>query len=83
VLFAACCNGCSLHSRSCHSSMYYCNDSSVLVGPEMANVKVAKIFDALDLVSVCKREIVEHAIAHAIGQGLDSLMECCKVFENK
>ena len=55
------------------------NDSSVLEGPEMAKLKVAKIFDALDLVAVCKREIVEHAI----GQGPDSLMECCKVFENK
>ena len=30
---------------------------------------------------MCKRELVEHTIAHAIGQGLDSLMECCKVFE--
>ncbi|DBA79289.1 TPA: hypothetical protein ACH3X2_007819 [Trebouxia sp. C0005] len=58
-------------------------DSIVLEGPEMATLKVAKISDALDFVPVCKREVVEHTIAHAIGQGLDSLMECCKVFENK
>ncbi len=58
-------------------------DSIVLEGPEMATLKVAKISDALDFVPVCKREVVERTIAHAIGQGLDSLMECCKVFENK
>ena len=57
------------------------DDSIILEGPEMANLKVGKISDALDLVPVCKRELVEHTIAHAIGQGLDSLMECCKVFE--
>ena len=51
------------------------NDSSVLEGPEMAKLKVAKIVDALDLVPAWKRGIVEHAIAHAIGQGLDSLMD--------
>ena len=59
------------------------DDSIILEGPEMANLKVTKISDALDLVPVCKRELVEHTIAHAIGQGLDSLMECCKVFESK
>ncbi len=59
------------------------DDSIILEGPEMANLKVAKISDALDLVPVCKRELVEHTIGHAIGQGLDSLMECCKVFESK
>jgi len=58
------------------------NDFTVLEGPEMAELKVANIFDALDLVPVCKTQIVEIALAHATGQGLDDLMECCKVFEN-
>jgi len=57
----------------------------VLEGPEMAklSLKVAKISAALDLVPVSNRQLVEHAVAHAIGQGLDSVMECCKLFETK
>ena len=45
-------------------------------GPEMAklSLKMQKIFDALDLVPVSKRDCVEHAVANALGQGLDKLM---------
>jgi len=61
------------------------DDFVVPEGPQMAklSLKVTKISDALDLVPLSKREFVEHAVAHAIGQGLDSVMECCKVFEIK
>ena len=54
-------------------------------GPRMAklSMKVQEISDALDLVPVSKRDCVEHAVAHAIGQGLDKLMECCQAFESK
>ena len=45
--------------------------------------KVTKISAALDLVPVSKRQLVEHAVAHAIGQGLDSVMDCCTEFETK
>ena len=58
------------------------DDFIVLESPQMAkmSLKVANISDALDLV---KREHVEHAVAHAIGQGLDSLMKCCQILDNK
>ena len=46
-------------------------------------LKVQEISDALDLVLVSKRDFVEHAVADAIGQGLDRLVACFKVFENK
>ena len=54
-------------------------------GPRMAklSMKVQEISDALDLVPVSKRDCVEHAVAHAIGQGLDKLVECCQAFESK
>ena len=57
----------------------------VLEGPQMAklSLKVANISDALDLVPVSKRAYVEHAVGHAVRQGLDSWMECCQVFDNK
>ena len=43
--------------------------------PQMARLshKVQEISDALDLVPVSKRYCVEHAVANAIGQGLDRL----------
>ena len=47
------------------------------------SMKVQEISDALDLVPVSKRDCVEHAVAHAIGQGLDKLMECWQAFESK
>ncbi len=61
------------------------DDFIVLESPHMAklSLKVANISDALDLVPVSKRQDVEHAVAHAIGQGLNSLMECCQLFETK
>ncbi len=54
-------------------------------GPELAklSLKVTKISAALDLVPVSKRQLVEQAVAYATGQGLDSVMECCKDFETK
>ena len=36
-----------------------------------------------ELVPVSKRDCVEHAVADAIGQGLDRLLECFQVFEEK
>ena len=36
-------------------------------------LKVQELSDALDLVPVSKRDCVEHAVADAIGQGLDKL----------
>ncbi len=54
-------------------------------GPGMAklSLKLTKISAVLDLVPVSKRQLVEQAVGHAIGQGLDSVMECCKDFETK
>ena len=46
-------------------------------------LKVQEISDVLDLVPVSKRDFVEHAVADAIGQGLDRLVACFQVFENK
>ena len=60
-------------------------DFVICEGPEMAklSLKVQKISDALDLVPVSKRDCVEHAVANAIGQGLDKLLECFLTFEDK
>ena len=44
-------------------------------------IKMQEISDALDLVS--ERDCVEYAVAHAIGQGLDRLIECFQGFESK
>ncbi len=56
-----------------------------LEGPQMAklSLKAANISDALDLGPVSEREHVEHAVAHAMGQGLDSLLKCCQSFDDK
>ena len=53
--------------------------------PEMAelSLEVQKISDALDLVPVSKRDCVEHAVANALGEGLDRLIECFQAFESK
>ena len=53
--------------------------------PEVAklSLKVQKISDALDLVPVSKRDCVEHAVANALGEGLDRLVECFQAFESK
>ncbi len=58
------------------------DDFIALEGPKMP-LKVQEISDALDLVPVSKRDCVEHAVADAIGQGLDRLLECFQVFEDK
>ena len=60
-------------------------DFVICEGPEMAklSLKVQKISDALDLVPVSKRDCVEHAVANAIGQGLDKLLVCFSTFEDK
>ncbi len=47
------------------------------------SLQVAEISDAVGLVPVSKRQRVERAIAHVVGQGLDRFMECCRVFETK
>ena len=61
------------------------DDFVILEGPQMPklSLKMQQISDALDLVPVSKRDCVEHAIANAIGQGLDRLMECLQAFESK
>ncbi len=46
-------------------------------------IKMQENSDALDLVPVSQRECVEFAVANAIGQGLDKLMECCQVCKSK
>ena len=58
------------------------DDFIALKGLKMP-LKVQEISDALDLVPVSKRGCVEHAVADAIGQGLDChrLVECFQVFE--
>ena len=58
------------------------DDFIALEGPKRP-LKVQEISDALDLVPVSKRDCVEHVVADAIGQGLDRLVECFQVFENK
>ena len=58
------------------------DDFIALEGPKMP-LKVQELSDALDLVPVSKRDCVEHAVADAIGQGLDRLLECFQVFEEK
>ena len=60
-------------------------DFVICEGPEMAklSLKMQQISDALDLVPVSKRDCVEHAVASAIGQGLDRLMECLQAFKSK
>lgn len=59
------------------------DDFVVLEGPGMAklSLRMTKISAALDLVPVSKRQLVEHAVAQALGQELESVMECCKAFE--
>ena len=61
------------------------DDFVVLEGPGMAklSLKVKKISDALDLVPLNNRKGVENAVAHAVSQGTDTVMECCKAFEIK
>ena len=61
------------------------DDFIALEDPEIAklSLKVQDICDALDLVPVSRRDCIEHAVAHAMGQGLDSLLECCQKFESK
>ena len=61
------------------------DDFVILEGPQMAklSLKMQQISDALDLVPVSTRDCVEHAVANAIGQGLDRLMDCLQAFESK
>ncbi len=54
------------------------DDFIALEGPKMP-LKVQEISDALDLVPVSNRDCVEDAV----GQGLDRLVECFQVFEDK
>ena len=50
--------------------------------PEMAELSL-KMQKISDLVPVSKRDCVEHAVANALGEGLDRLIECFKAFESK
>ena len=54
------------------------DDFAMPEDPEMAklSLQVHKISAAVDLVPVSKRDCVEHAIANALGEGLDRLIEC-------
>ena len=47
----------------------------VLEGPGMAklSLKLTKVSAALDMIPVSKRQLMEQAVGHAIGQGLDSV----------
>lgn len=42
-----------------------------------------KVVYALDLVPVSQRDCLEHAVANALGEGLDKLIECFQAFQNK
>lgn len=73
-------------AHSCSEEGTVVDDGFVVPeGPRMAKlcIKMQEISDALDLVPVSERDCVEYAVAHAVGQGLDKLMECCQVFESK
>ncbi|DBA82520.1 TPA: hypothetical protein ACH3X2_000744 [Trebouxia sp. C0005] len=61
------------------------DDFIVHEGPKMAKLalKVQEIIDALDLVPVCKKDCVDKAVAHAMSQGLDKLMQCFRALESK
>ena len=61
------------------------DDFVILEGPQMAklSLKMQAISDALDRVPVSKRDCIEHAVANAIGQGLDKLLECFSTFEEQ
>ena len=61
------------------------DDFAMPEDPEMAklSLQVHKISAALDLVPVSKRGCVEHAIANALAEGLDKLMECSHVLERR
>ena len=41
------------------------------------------MYDALDLVPVCRRHEIETAIADSVGGGLDAVFECCQELESK
>ena len=45
--------------------------------------RINKVYDALDLVPVCKRHEIETAVADSVGRGLDAVLECCQELENK
>ncbi len=57
----------------------------VVEAPGLARLtsRINKVYDALDLVPVCKRHEIETAIADSVGRGLDAVLECCQELENK
>ena len=61
------------------------HDFIALECPKMAKLafKVQEVSDAMDLILVSKRDCVEHAVADAIGGGVDKLKECLQVCESK
>ena len=61
-------------------------DGFVLVEtPSSAKVtgRIKKVYDALDLVPVYKRQQVEAAVADSAGRGLDAMLQCWQEFEKK
>ncbi len=50
-------------------------------GLAMLTSRIEKVYDALDLVPVCKRREIEAAIADSVGRGLDAVLECCQELE--
>ncbi len=57
----------------------------VVEAPGLARLtsRIEKVYDALDLVPVCKRHEIETAIADSVGRGLDAVLECCQELESK
>jgi len=57
----------------------------VVEAPGLARLtsRIEKVYDALDLVPVCKRHEIETAIADSVGRGLDAVLECCQELEGK
>ncbi len=45
--------------------------------------RITKVYNALDLVPVCKRHEVETAVADSVGRGLDAMWVCCQELESK
>ena len=57
----------------------------VVEAPGLARLtsRIQKVYDALDLVPVCRRHENQAAIADSVGRGLDAVLECCQELESK
>jgi len=45
--------------------------------------RINQVYDALDLVPICKRHEIETAVAESVGRGLDAMLVCCQELESK